>query len=71
MKTKLIFSAAALTAIVSLASCGKKEAAGSGSTISLLNVSYDPTREFYVDVNKSFSAKWKKAHGQTLTINQS
>ena len=71
MKTKLIFSAAALSAIVSLASCGKKEAAGSGSSISLLNVSYDPTREFYVDVNKSFSAKWKKEHGQTLTINQS
>ncbi|MDI4657314.1 sulfate ABC transporter substrate-binding protein [Xanthobacter autotrophicus] len=38
----------------------------------LLNVSYDPTRELYVEVNKAFSAEWLKAHpGDTLKINQS
>jgi len=37
----------------------------------LLNVSYDPTRELYVDVNKAFSAHWKKKTGQDLTIKQS
>jgi sulfate/thiosulfate transport system substrate-binding protein len=26
----------------------------------LLNVSYDPTREFYADVAKQFAAEWKK-----------
>ncbi|MFY8088964.1 MAG: sulfate transporter subunit, partial [Rubrivivax sp.] len=26
--------------------------------ITLLNVSYDPTREFYVDFNKAFAAHW-------------
>ena len=38
----------------------------------LLNVSYDPTREFYVDVNKAFAAQWAAAHpGDTVTIRQS
>ncbi|MFG1347651.1 sulfate ABC transporter substrate-binding protein [Xanthobacter autotrophicus DSM 431] len=40
--------------------------------ITLLNVSYDPTRELYVDVNKAFIAEWVKAHpGDTVKINQS
>jgi sulfate transport system substrate-binding protein len=37
----------------------------------LLNVSYDPTRELYVDVNKAFGAQWQKQTNQTVTINQS
>ncbi len=38
----------------------------------LLNVSYDPTRELYVSVNKAFGAEWAKTHpGDTLTIRQS
>lgn len=37
----------------------------------LLNVSYDPTRELYTEINAAFSAYWKKRTGQTLTINQS
>ena len=39
--------------------------------ISLLNVSYDPTRELYVEVNKAFSNKWKAEKGETLTIRAS
>jgi sulfate/thiosulfate transport system substrate-binding protein len=39
--------------------------------ITLLNVSYDPTRELYVDVNKAFAAQWKAKTGDTLTIKQS
>ena len=31
--------------------------------VTLLNVSYDPTRELYVDFNKSFSEYWKKKTG--------
>jgi sulfate transport system substrate-binding protein len=39
---------------------------------SLLNVSYDPTRELYQDVNRAFSAYWKtKSGGDNLTIRQS
>jgi len=38
----------------------------------LLNASYDPTRELYGDVNKAFAAQWAKAHpGDKLTIRQS
>ncbi|MGQ4275183.1 sulfate ABC transporter substrate-binding protein [Terrihabitans sp. B22-R8] len=40
--------------------------------ISLLNVSYDPTRELYEAFNKAFAAHWKKDHpGDTVTIKQS
>lgn len=36
-----------------------------------LNVSYDPTRELYDDLNKQFSAYWKKSTGQTINFKQS
>ncbi|MEO8452000.1 MAG: sulfate ABC transporter permease subunit CysT, partial [Gemmatimonadota bacterium] len=37
----------------------------------LLNVSYDPTRELYQAVNTAFAAQWKAKTGQDLTIRQS
>jgi sulfate transport system substrate-binding protein len=37
----------------------------------LLNVSYDVTREFYKDFNASFTKYWKDKTGETVTINQS
>ena len=37
----------------------------------LLNVSYDPTREFYKEVNEAFAAKWKADTGETVTIRAS
>ena len=37
----------------------------------LLNVSYDPTRELYQDINKAFIAFWKQRTGQDLKVNQS
>jgi len=39
--------------------------------LKLLNVSYDPTRELYQDVNAQFAKKWKDKTGQDLVINQS
>ncbi len=39
--------------------------------ITLLNASYDPTRELYQDVNAAFIASWKAKTGDTLTIQQS
>ncbi len=41
------------------------------SATSLLNVSYDPTRELYQDYNKAFSAHWKKTTGEDVGIKQS
>lgn len=37
----------------------------------LLNVSYDVTREFYKDYNAAFARYWKQTTGETLTLNQS
>jgi sulfate/thiosulfate transport system substrate-binding protein len=37
----------------------------------LLNASYDPTRELYKDVNQAFAAQWKAQHGDTVTIRMS
>jgi sulfate/thiosulfate-binding protein len=39
--------------------------------VSLLNVSYDPTREFYQAFNAAFAKHWKARTGDTVTINQS
>jgi sulfate/thiosulfate-binding protein len=36
-----------------------------------LNVSYDPTREFYADINERFAAQWKQQTGETLKIRAS
>ena len=47
--------------------------AGSASaqSVTLLNVSYDPTRELYQDYNTAFAKCWKSKTGQTVTIQQS
>lgn len=39
--------------------------------VSLLNVSYDPTRELYQDFNKAFAAHWKSKSGDDLKVKQS
>jgi len=39
--------------------------------LTLLNVSYDPTRELYQDLNAAFVKAWKEQTGQVVTINQS
>jgi sulfate transport system substrate-binding protein len=41
------------------------------ATVTLLNVSYDPTRELYDDYNKSFAAYWKKKTGNDVSVRQS
>jgi sulfate transport system substrate-binding protein len=37
----------------------------------LLNVSYDPTREFYQEINAAFAKSWKETTGQDVAIKQS
>ena len=44
---------------------------GASSNVTLLNVSYDPTREFYTDYNAAFASYWQGKSGQTVTIKQS
>lgn len=61
---RIRFMVLAATIALSLTGTAKADTA-------LLNVSYDPTRELYADVNKAFSARWKNEHDETLTVRQS
>ena len=45
--------------------------AASAADITLLNVSYDPTRELYQDFNAAFARQWKAKTGDTVTVKQS
>src|SRR5688500_9487878 len=60
MKFKSLLLALAATATIA-----------SAEPVQLLNVSYDPTREFYIEFNKAFSAHWKAKTGEEITIKQS
>lgn len=57
----------ALAALLMLAGCG----GGDKNEVTLLNVSYDPTRELYEDFNKEFHDTYKTADGKTVTVNMS
>jgi len=46
-------------------------ASAMSAEFSLLNVSYDPTRELYQDFNQAFAAHWKSKSGEDLKIKQS
>jgi sulfate/thiosulfate transport system substrate-binding protein len=50
---------------------GAAMAQGAPKPVTLLNVSYDPTRELYEDFNQQFAAYWKGKTGQEVTIRQS
>ncbi len=56
----------ALLGVVALAA-----GAAQAKDIVLLNVSYDPTRELYVDFNKAFAAQWKAKTGDNVAVKQS
>jgi sulfate transport system substrate-binding protein len=60
--------AALIAAGIALTTLGGAHAAG---TTTLLNVSYDPTREFYVAFNGSFADYWKKQGGDSVVVQQS
>jgi len=57
----------AATLALLLAGCGKHGPSGT----TLLNVSYDPTRELYADVNPAFAAHWLATHGTAVQIESS
>jgi sulfate transport system substrate-binding protein len=44
---------------------------GSRSDVEIVNVSYDPTRELYQEINKAFVADYEKKTGKTVTVTQS
>jgi sulfate/thiosulfate-binding protein len=74
MKT-LNAGAAALAIAFALAACGGQpagnNASGTPTSLELLNVSYDPTRELWRAINGEFIPAYEKEAGVKLTINQS
>jgi sulfate transport system substrate-binding protein len=56
-----------VVAVLACASAG----AVAQQAVTLLNVSYDPTRELYVDFNAAFAKHWKGKTGQDVRIQQS
>ncbi|HTH61792.1 MAG TPA: sulfate ABC transporter substrate-binding protein [Paraburkholderia sp.] len=64
LAAKLVLAVAPLVGLVAAA-----PAAHADTT--LLNVSYDPTRELYQDINEAFAMQWKAKTGESLTIKQS
>ena len=60
----------ALAVVACLAAAGSQGTRAADS-LTVLNVSYDPTRELYQDVNALFVKAWKQKTGQEVTIHQS
>ena len=68
MRRSFLFAFVAAVAAVA----GAPAVAGAqAKPVTLLNVSYDPTRELYQEINAAFAKQWKAQKGQDVTINQS
>jgi sulfate transport system substrate-binding protein len=76
MKKKKIIGLVLAIALVigSITGCGSSSDSGtsaSGDTVTLTNVSYDPTRELYEQYNEAFAKYWKEKTGQNVEVTQS
>ncbi len=60
-----------LAAVLLTATVAFQPMSAARADTTLLNVSYDPTREFYKEFNAAFAAKWKADTGETVTIQTS
>jgi sulfate transport system substrate-binding protein len=67
----LVATGAALGVSAAAAPLVAGPAFAQGKAITLLNVSYDPTRELYKDINAAFAGYWKGKTGEVLDIKQS
>ena len=63
--------AGSLTLALSAPAVWAQQATPTAQAVTLLNVSYDPTRELYADYNQVFAKHWKAKTGQVVTVKQS
>lgn len=63
--------AGTLTLALSAPAVWAQQAMPTAQAVTLLNVSYDPTRELYADYNQAFAKHWKAKTGQVVTVKQS
>ena len=67
----LLTLAGSLTLAFSAPAVWAQQATPTAQAVTLLNVSYDPTRELYADYNRVFAKHWKAKTGQVVTVKQS
>ena len=67
----LLTLAGSLTLALSAPAVWAQQATPTAQAVTLLNVSYDPTRELYADYNQVFAKYWKDKTGQVVTVKQS
>jgi sulfate/thiosulfate-binding protein len=68
---RAVLGAALGTAILGALGLASTRVTAAPAPVTLLNVSYDPTRELYEAINKAFVAQWRTQTGQQLLIRQS
>ena len=72
MKTNILKIALAasvlVTSLAGFTGCSSEE---NSNTVTITNVSYDPTRELYESYNKIFAEYWKEKTGQDIEVTQS
>ena len=75
MKGKILkaagLSLALITSLLSATACGSNSSAATSNKLSIINVSYDPTRELYAEYNEAFKKHWEADHDSTVEITQS
>ncbi len=69
--TRARFLTTLLLGALGLLSCGKSQPGAEGHDVQLLNVSYDPTRELWRELNEKFIAAYSKEAGVNVTVKQS
>ena len=70
-RPKKLLACFALTFAATLVLSGCDTGSASNGQLQLLNVSYDPTRELYRDINEHFARDWFRQTGQIVAIKQS
>jgi sulfate/thiosulfate-binding protein len=67
----MLFKALASVLVILVLGWGTAGIVAAPKERTLLNVSYDPTREFFHEVNAAFAKHWLERTGERLTVNQS
>jgi sulfate transport system substrate-binding protein len=74
MFARLMYSGILFLLVATLGCTSSTDSSGGGESakqIRLLNVSYDPTREFYQEFNEAFAVQWRQSHSEEVVVEQS
>jgi sulfate transport system substrate-binding protein len=71
MRSVASFACVLAWGLLACTGCGSSSGNDGAGTVTLSNVSYDPTRELYGEFNWAFAEHWREQTGQTVTVEQS